>query len=108
MDEVNLIRPNTFAEIIIDDFEKEHNIKRGDVVFVISTKAYPISEDDPYTQRVLAAVHTLKEDGNVDLEGGFFMMDPASMAVLSKDRQDVKFAQLEKYVKEVVGSVELH
>lgn len=81
----NLIYPMTFVAINSDAFV-EHGVENGDIVFVAGTKAVPVSEADPYTQRVKMFVHIL--DGEkIDTASGLFLMDPNSLVNIDKDEQ---------------------
>lgn len=50
------IMTGDFCEIVSDKFT-DQGIKRGHVVYVAGHKALPISEEDPYTQRIKFFVH---------------------------------------------------
>lgn len=50
------IMTGDFCEIVTDKFVEE-GIKRGHVVYVAGHKALPITEEDPYTQRIKFLVH---------------------------------------------------
>lgn len=79
------IEPLDFVEVVTDKFE-EHGVKRGHIVFVAAVKAFPESENDPYTQRIKMLVHLVKDD-HVQYEGGLFIMDPHSLQQVSPLRQ---------------------
>ena len=85
---VDLIRPFTFVVINHDELNKEHGIVQGDTLFVASAQAFPLSEDDPYTQRIFLFAQRLKEDELIDDEGGFYVIDPKSVNNLSKEEND--------------------
>lgn len=50
----------------------------GTRVLVVSAKAFPISEEDPYTQRIKLLVQKLN-DNNDGVEGNVFVVDPTSV-----------------------------
>ena len=81
----DLIYPMTFVSVNTDKFENEEGgIKNGDVVFVAGMKVLPLSEDDPYTQRVFIYVQPVVED-YINMEGGFYLLDPIHLTNLPKD-----------------------
>ncbi len=79
----DLIYPRTFVAINSDAFV-EHGIEKGTIVFVAGTKAVPVSEEDPYTQRVKMFVHILDEE-KIDTSSGLFLMDPHSLINISSE-----------------------
>lgn len=81
------IRPFTFVTINHDDLAEEHSIKKGDILFVAGAKAFPLSEEDPYTQRIFMFVQKMAGD-MIDDEAGFFVMDPHSLLNVDKDEND--------------------
>ena len=83
----DLIYPMTFAKINSDAFE-EHEVYKGDTIFVAGTKAVPISDEDPYTQRVKMFVHLLDETEKVDTASGLFLMDPHSLVNVDKEENE--------------------
>jgi len=80
----DLIRPMDFCEIVTDKFV-DQGVKRGHLVFVASLKALPISEEDPYTQRVKAFVHLVVDDHVIIPD--IYAMDPTSLARVSPVKQ---------------------
>lgn len=81
----DLIYPMTFVTVNTDKFENEEGgIKKGDIVFVAGNKVLPISEDDPYTQRIFIYVQPVVND-YIDMEGGFYLLDPIHLSNLSKE-----------------------
>lgn len=87
MDSSEYIKPFTFVTINHNDLAEEHGIKEGDTLFVAGAKAFPLTEDDPYTQRVFMFVQKMAGD-MIDDEGGFFVMDPHSLSNVSKEEND--------------------
>jgi len=83
----NLIYPMTFATINSDAFE-EHEVFKGDTVFVAGTKAVPVSDEDPYTQRVKMFIHLVDDEEKVDTASGLFLMDPHSLLNVSKEENE--------------------
>lgn len=81
------IRPFTFVTINHNNLEEEHGIPEGACLFVAGAKAFPLSEDDPYTQRIFMFVQKMSDDV-IDDEGGFFVMDPNSLVNVSKEEND--------------------
>lgn len=85
MDLENLIYQNDFCEVVSDKFV-EHGVKRGHRVLVIGSKAFPVEESDPYTQRIKFLVHKL--DGDHVFPVDIYIMDPISLAKVSKSEQE--------------------
>lgn len=72
-----LIRVGNFCEVVTDKFVEE-GIKRGHTVYVAGHKALPISEEDPYTQRIKFFVHLYNlHDFSMGKE--IYLMDPNSI-----------------------------
>jgi hypothetical protein len=83
------ITDGDFCEIVSDKFV-EHGVKRGRVVWIAGHRAFPIAENDPYTQRIKFMVH-LTEDQHVKPALGLFIMDPDSLfKLLPKDQAILK------------------
>ena len=81
-----LIRVGNFCEIVTDKFTKE-KIKRGHIVYVAGHKSLPISDEDPYTQRVKFFVHTY--DAHDKLMGTeLYLIDPNSILPLKASDQE--------------------
>lgn len=78
------IKPFTFVRINHNKLEKEHGISKNDVVFVAAAKAFPLSEEDPYTQRIFFFVQKV-EEMKIDDESGFYVVDPVSLDPLDSD-----------------------
>lgn len=84
----DLIFPMTFVSVNTDKFEKEDGgIKKGDILFVAGDKAFPVSEEDPYTQRVFLYVQPVKED-HIDTSKGFYIIDPISVTNLPAEENE--------------------
>lgn len=78
----DLIYPMTFVYVNTNKFaEEEGGIEKGDIVFVAGTKSLPLSEDDPYTQRIFVYVQPVVDD-YIDDTKGFYLMDPINLANL--------------------------
>lgn len=84
----SLIKPFTFVAITHNKLEEEHGIKQGDIMFVASAKAFPISEDDPYTQRILFFVQKTVDE-KIDDESGFFLVDPVSIENIDPEEHKI-------------------
>lgn len=80
----NLIRNGDFCEIVTDKFIPE-GVKRGSIVWVAGHKALPISQEDPYTQRIKFFVHIVR-DKHVKPDK-LYVMDPVSIQKLSERKQ---------------------
>lgn len=97
MDIKNLIKTGDFCEITTDQFIHE-DVKRGQLVYVAGAKAFPITEEDPYTQRIKLYVHRLVDE--VVQTQNLYLMDPASVTKASKSRQKKLTKKLFEQVKE--------
>src|SRR5690606_12815969 len=74
-----------FVEIATDKFSEEHGVKRGRLAYVAGHRALPISEEDPYTQRIKFTVF-LCNGKHVDVSKAY-LMDATSLAKVSDRRQ---------------------
>lgn len=72
-----MIRENEVLEVINDKLEAD-GLSVGSRVVVVSVKAVPLSEEDPYTQRIKFFVAKLKED-ETGIEEQLFVIDPTSV-----------------------------
>jgi hypothetical protein len=89
---VKYIQSGDFCEIVSDKFT-DQGIKRGHVVYVAGHKALPISEEDPYTQRIKFLVHLYNlHDFSMGKE--IYLMDPNSILPFDENKQKV---YLEEY-----------
>lgn len=75
---MSIIYPNTFVVVKHNKFKKEHDISKGDIVYIAGHQAFPVSKRDPYTQRVKFFVQKLIGDF-VDDANGFYVFDPRSV-----------------------------
>lgn len=82
----NFIRNGDFCEVVSDKFV-EHGVKRGHVVYVAGHKALPISENDPYTQRIKLLVH-IYNDHTFEMGKELYLMDPNSLSRLDDYDQE--------------------
>lgn len=82
----NYIRNGDFCEIVTDKFVEDHGVKRGRLVYVAGHRALPISENDPYTQRIKFMVHLLEGD-TIKPALGLFVMDPNSIQKVDENKQ---------------------
>ena len=82
----NYIKSGDFCEIVSDKFTKE-GIKRGHLVYVAGHKALPISDEDPYTQRIKFFVHIYNKH-TYEMGKELYLMDPNSILPLSKTDQE--------------------
>lgn len=80
----NLIRPSDYCLINTDKFEENEGVKRGQRVWIAGHRALPISEEDPYTQRIKFYVHLLDKDGLLILPN-MYIMDPNSLKKVGKN-----------------------
>jgi hypothetical protein len=93
-DLMKFIKDQDFCLIATDKFEEKEGIKRGQRVYIAGHRAFPISEDDPYTQRIKFFVH-LVNDGEV-VFGPLYVMDAISLKLVGKREQE-KLAEKLKF-----------
>lgn len=87
-DPKDLIYPMTFVSVNTNKFEKEEaGIKKGDVLFVVGSRALPISEDDPYTQRIFIMCQPVVDD-YIDTTAQIYILDPLSVDNLHSEEHD--------------------
>jgi hypothetical protein len=77
------INPMEFVKIVNDKLEAD-GLATGSTVFVANVKAFPITEEDPWTQRIKLVVHKMEGD-YINTAAGFFLIDPASVEKLSSE-----------------------
>ncbi len=80
-----LIRSLDFCQIVSDKFADEIGVKRNHVVYVAGLKALPVSDEDPYTQRIKFFCHLVKDD-HVDATK-LYIVDPTSIQKVGKLKQ---------------------
>lgn len=113
IDTSHLIGQGDFCEIVSTEF-KDDGLKRGNYVFVAGQRAFPISEEDMYTQRIVFLCHKCDRKGELDMKAGFYLIDPNSLLKLPEDKQERMYEvfenQIEKtqLVMEDSPSEELH
>lgn len=85
-DASKLIQSGDFCQVVSDKFVHEA-VKRNHIVYIAGHRIFPVSEEDPYTQRVKFLVRLMK-DGHIDKEDQrLFLMDPVSLAKVSTTKQ---------------------
>lgn len=89
---VKYIQSGDFCEIVSDKFT-DQGIKRGHIVYVAGHKALPISEEDPYTQRIKFFVH-LYDEQQKRMGKEIYLMDANSILPLDEKVQE---KMLKKY-----------
>lgn len=80
------INPMEFVRITNDKLEAD-GLVNGSTVFVANVKAFPMTEEDPWTQRIKLIVHKTEND-YIDTKGGFFLIDPSSVEKLPQEEND--------------------
>lgn len=98
------IRNGDFCEVVTDKFAVEHGVKRGRLVYVAGHRAFPLSENDPYTQRIKFMVHLL-EDDKVKPMLGLFFMDPDSIQKVDEGKQKALTDKMRKDFDDAEGVV---
>ena len=84
---IDLIKAEDFCEIVSDNLEKD-GIKRGQRVMIVGSRALPISEEDPYTQRVKFFANILIDAKTMEFDPRLFLLDPRSVQKLKKKEYD--------------------
>jgi len=72
------IHNGDFCEVVSDKFV-EHGVKRGHLIYVAGHKALPISDEDPYTQRIKFFVHLYNPHEHT-MGKELLLMDPNSLS----------------------------
>ncbi len=89
---MNYIKTGDFCKLVTDKFA-DIGVKRGHLVYVAGHKAFPISEEDPYTQRIKFFVN-LYNPHTYDMGKELHLMDANSIQSVPEDEQK---ALLEEY-----------
>lgn len=92
LDFVKLTSPVTF---------EDGALEVGSLFFVMQLKAFPMTEEDPYTQRIKLFVQSVVNE-YVDTTGRIFVIDPASVETLSDDENARLYdLQVEKHASTI-------
>jgi len=87
-DSADLIYPMTFVSVNTDKFENEEaGVKKGDVLFVVGSRALPLEEHDPYTQRIFMLCQPVVDD-YIDTTAKIYIFDPKSLTNLHSEEHD--------------------
>jgi hypothetical protein len=78
------IKNGDFCFLVTNKFAKTFGMNKGDKVYVAGHKALPISDSDPYTQRIKFFVHTYK-DNKMGQE--LLLVDPRSIKRFDDETQ---------------------
>lgn len=89
------IQNQDFCEVVTDKFE-EHGVKRGHIVYVAGHKALPISEEDPYTQRIKFFTHLFNQHTG-EINPDLYLMDPLSILPVNDSLQE-KYMALVRFM----------
>lgn len=100
-----LIFQMDFARVINDNL-KEDGLYLDDIVFVQNAKAFPVSEEDPYTQRVKFIVRRVTSLDDVSLSENAFMIDPSSVQRITDDGNAKLFEKLQSRLDKEYGNIE--
>jgi len=82
---VKLIRTGDFCEVVTDKFIHE-NVKRGHLMYVAGHKALPVSDEDPYTQRITFFAR-LYNQFEKKMGKEIYIIDPISIRPFSAKKQ---------------------
>lgn len=99
---MKFITADDFCEIVVDTLAND-GLPRGQRVYVIGSRALPISEADPYTQRIKFFAHivnTKAENGIVEtvLDPRMFLIDPNSLQKVGKKEQKKLTERLQEWL----------
>jgi hypothetical protein len=94
-----VVFPMDFVRITNDKLADD-GLFLDDIVFVQHTKAFPLTEEDPYTQRVKFIVRRVTSVDKVELSDNAFMIDPASVERISDEGNVKLFKLLEERLAE--------
>lgn len=83
-DTSSYIMPLDFCEIVTDKMQEE-GVKRGQLVYVAGYKALPVSDTDPYNQRIKFFCNLVDKEGHVDPH--LYVIDPVTIQKVSKSKQ---------------------
>lgn len=86
METGNLVRNGDFCKVVTDKFV-DQGVKRGHMVFVAGHKALPISETDPYTQRI-TFICNLYNHKTYEMGKELYFMDGTSLERVSDKERD--------------------
>lgn len=103
MDVSKLINVGDFCQVASDKFVK-FGVKRNHFVYIAGSKALPVSENDPYTQRVKFFVHRT-EDNHV-IRDKMYLMDPDSLTKVGKGKQKQLTDILRKDIEPLEDSID--
>lgn len=92
------INSDDFCEVVGDNLAND-GLPKGSRVYVIGSRALPISEADPYTQRVKFFAHLVKDTKTMELDPRMFLLDPNSIQKVGKNEQKKLKAKLEEWLK---------
>ena len=84
------INPMEFVRITNDKLEAD-GLVNGSTVFVANVKAFPMTEEDPWTQRIKLIIHKMEND-YINTGAGFFLIDPASVEKLPQEENERLYA----------------
>lgn len=91
------ITNDDFCEVVVDNLAND-GLARGTRVYIVGSRALPISEADPYTQRVKFFAHIINPK-TVELDPRMFLLDPNSIQKVGKNEQKKLKAKLEEWLK---------
>lgn len=93
---MKFITADDFCEIVTDNLAND-GLPRGQRVYVIGSRALPISEADPYTQRIKFFSHIVNTK-TMELDPRMFLIDPSSLQKVGKKEQKNLKARLEEWL----------
>lgn len=77
------IKDGNFVTINTNKFAKDFGVKKGSLAYIAGHRAFPISEQNPYTQRIKFFVSLLDENEHVVVRP-IYLMDPKSLKLVDE------------------------
>lgn len=89
------INDGDFVTINTSKFQKEYGVKKGSLAYIAGHRAFPISEQNPYTQRIKFFVSLLDKGGHVVVKP-IYLMDPKSLKLVPENEAELLQAIFEE------------
>jgi len=90
-----LLEEGMFCKVVVDKYDEKYLIKDGDIVFLVGSGFFPISEKAPYLYKKYFAI--VKVEGkSIDLSQKPLVVAPESLEKLGEEQQAELQEVLEK------------
>lgn len=89
---IKMLGNNNFVRLNTDKHEKI-GLEKGQLLVIAAAKAYPLSEEDPYTQRVMFFTQKIV-DGVLNINDKIFVLDPSSIDYVGDEENNALFVQV--------------